>query len=135
MKKCPGNHENPDEACYCRICGYKFDFKDQRPFYLRHPEYNLRPFSEFKDLFFFFNTPDYIESPIKSKIPEYYWIVKDEKFGVLFWHHEDHWYGDTNDYHRIIQCKYDKIEKLDGMFACYLGKEITYIDREGNILK
>lgn len=25
MKKCPNNHENPDNAKFCRICGYNFD--------------------------------------------------------------------------------------------------------------
>lgn len=135
MKKCPENHENPVEARFCRICGYKFDIKDQRPFHLRHPEYNLKPFSEFKELSFFRNSPDYVEIPSKSKIHEYYWIVKDEKFGILFWHHEDHWYGDTNDYNRIIQCEYDMIEKLDGMFACHKDNDIFYYDRQGNLLK
>ena len=25
MKKCPKNHDNPDNAKFCRICGYNFD--------------------------------------------------------------------------------------------------------------
>lgn len=25
MKKCPNNHDNPNNAKYCRICGYNFD--------------------------------------------------------------------------------------------------------------
>lgn len=25
MKRCPNNHENPDNAKFCRICGYNFD--------------------------------------------------------------------------------------------------------------
>lgn len=25
MKKCPNNHDNPDNAKFCRICGYSFD--------------------------------------------------------------------------------------------------------------
>lgn len=24
MKKCPKGHENPDNANYCRVCGYEF---------------------------------------------------------------------------------------------------------------
>jgi len=25
MKRCPNNHDNPDNAKFCRICGYNFD--------------------------------------------------------------------------------------------------------------
>lgn len=135
MKYCPDNHENPDEARFCRSCGYNFDVRDQRPFHMKHPEYNLRPFSEFKELSFFMKEPDYVEIPSESKVPNYYWIVKNEKFGILFWHHKHHWYGNTNDYNRIIQCKYDRIEKLDGIFACYNGDDIIYIDKNGKRLK
>lgn len=134
MKTCPEKHENPDDARFCRICGYKFDARDQRPFHLKHPEYHLKPFSEFKELGFLRNSPEYVEDPSQSDVNEYYWIVRKEKFGILYWHHEDHWYGDTNNYNRIIQCEYDKIEKLDGMFACHKGDDIIYIDRQGVIL-
>ena len=26
MKRCPNNHDNPDNAKFCRICGYNFDY-------------------------------------------------------------------------------------------------------------
>lgn len=28
MKKCPNSHENPDNANYCRICGYEFNSQE-----------------------------------------------------------------------------------------------------------
>lgn len=149
MKRCIHDHDNPDNANFCRICGDQFDKSldirivlqkknnsvDTRPFNIKFPEFHLRPLSEFSDLTFVFNSPEYVEDPSKSSKKEYLWIVKEEKFGILFWHHEDHWYGDTNEYNRIIKCVYDKIIKHDNMFECHLGNNITYIDLKGNILK
>ena len=47
MKTCPDNHNNPDNAKFCRICGYEFKDSSAFPFHMAHPEYHLRPFSEF----------------------------------------------------------------------------------------
>lgn len=47
MKTCPNNHNNPDEALYCRGCGHRFEETTSLPFHMAHPEYHLRPFSEF----------------------------------------------------------------------------------------
>lgn len=135
MKNCPNNHYNPDEARYCRICGYKFEEIKNLPFHMAHPEYHLKPFSEFEKLFFWFNSPDYVEDPKESEKPDYLYIIKDGKFGILYWHFEEHWYGDTNDFHRVIQCEYDRIEKKEDMFVCYRGNERVFIDLKGNILK
>lgn len=35
MKRCPNNHDNPDNAKFCRICGYNFDksFNSQLRYY------------------------------------------------------------------------------------------------------
>ena len=135
MRICPNNHSNPDNAQFCRICGHKFEEISNFPFHMAHPEYHLRPFSEFDKVLFWFNNPDYMEDPKESEKPEYLYIVKDGKFGILYWHFEEHWYGDTNDFHRIIQCEYDRIEKKEDMFVCYKGSERVFIDLKGNILK
>lgn len=135
MKKCPNNHSNPDKAQFCRICGHRFEDTSSLPFHVAHPEYHLRPISEFSKLFFWRNSPDYVEDPGESEVSDYFFIAKDSKFGILYWHFEKHWYGDKNDFHRMIQCEYDKIEKKDRMFVCYKGSERVFIDLKGNIMK
>lgn len=134
MNVCPNKHNNTDEALYCRICCHKFEDAPSMPFHMAHPEYHLRPFSEFDKVFFGFNNPDYMEDSKESVKPEYLYIVKDESL-VFCWHFEEHWYGDTNDFHRVIQCEYNRIEKKEDMFICYKGSEQVYIDLKGNILK
>lgn len=52
MKVCPDKHNNPDEALYCRLCGHRFEDAPSLPFHMAHPEYHLRPFSEFDKVFF-----------------------------------------------------------------------------------
>lgn len=52
MKTCPNNHSNPNEAQFCRICGYKFEEISNLPFHMTHPKFHLKPFSEFDKLFF-----------------------------------------------------------------------------------
>ena len=148
-------YENIDDALYCKKCGKKLESDmtivsksddkhsflvkssecENIPFYLKHPELHLRPISEFEKLSFWMNRPDYVEDPSKSENPEYLYIAKDGKVGILYWHFEKHWYGNTNDYHRVIQCEYDHIEKKEGMFVCYKGSERVFIDLKGNILK
>lgn len=104
------------------------------PFHLAHPQYNLKPRSEYPELFFWFNKPDYIEDYYKSE-SDYYFIVKDKKFGILYWKREKHWYGEDVDYHRVIQCEYDRIDKNEEYFVCYKGSNRVFIDLEGNVLK
>ena len=148
MSKICSNCEsiNPDSANYCRSCGMvlqkshptTFSFiknNTNLPYLLRHPELHLKPISEFQDLFFWFNKPDYVEDPNESEMPCYLYIVKDSKVGILYWFHEKHWYGDKNDYHRIIPCIYDRIEKKPNVFVCYKGDEKVYIDLKGKKLK
>lgn len=109
------------------------------PFHLRHPELNLKPLSFFRDkgLFFFLNSPDYVEIPEKSSHPEYLYIVKDELFGILYWNYKKHFFYTENKHERIIPCEYDKIEKKinDGMFICYKDGKRTFYDLNGVILK
>ena len=136
MKTCPNNHSNPVEAQFCRICGHKFGVEPNLPFHMLHPEYHLRPFSEFRKIRFWFNKPDYMEDPQRSEVPEYFFIAKNGKLGILFWRFKKHWYGgSTNKYHRVIPCEYDRIEKKVDMFICYKGEERVFIDLKGNILK
>ena len=52
MKNCPNNHSNPDNAQFCRICGYQFEEPSDLPFHLRYPELHLRPISEVETLTF-----------------------------------------------------------------------------------
>lgn len=146
-KKCSNCESiNPNSANYCRNCGAifpksqvtPFSFNQNNaniPYLLRHPELHLKPISEFQELFFWFIKPDYIEDPKESEIPCYLYIVKDSKVGILYWFHEKHWYGDKNDYHRIIPCEYDRIEKKQDVFVCYKGGDKVYIDFKGVILK
>lgn len=149
MKQCPQcNTENPQEANFCRKCGYKiYDKKkvvnesipepkvDHRPFHIRYPEYNLIPYSEHAASFVF-NQPDYIE---REYLPhgknQFLWIVKDGKFGITKFRYEDHWYGDEVYTDRIIKCRYDCIEKADAYFICHKDSQVIYIDLQGNILK
>jgi hypothetical protein len=138
VKVCPKGHTNIPTALYCRICGAPMSKEEAKlPFYLRCPEYHLRPFSEFDNLFFMFNTPDYVEDPSKTELPDYLWIVKDEKFGILYWHVKEKWWGGKeDDYRRIIQCKYKQIEKRKDMFICTsIDGHVDYLDLKGNILK
>lgn len=142
--------ENPDNAKFCRKCGSSIsdnaevnvqdaEFSniemDIRPFHMRYPEYNLRPYSE-HPANFVFNKPDYIEREyLPHDQDQFLWIFKDGKFGITTYRYEDHWYGDEVHTNRIIKCEYDRIEKTDGCFICYKGTQITYIDLKGNILK
>lgn len=109
------------------------------PFHLRHPELNLKPLSFFRDkvLSFFFNSPDYVEIPDKSSHPEYLYIVKDEMFGILYWHYKEHLFYTENKHERIIPCEFDKIEKKinEGMFICNKDGTRTFYDLSGTILK
>lgn len=135
MKTCPDNHSNPDEAQFCRVCGHKFGDPQNLPFLLLHPELNLRPISEFRQLHFRINRPEYVEDPSKSSKPEYLYMVRSGKIGILYWKVVKRWYGASNQYRRIIPCKYDRIEKRDDMFICYKGGACVYVDLKGNILK
>lgn len=67
MKNCPNNHSNPDNAQFCRICGHRFEDAQSLPFHMAHPEFHLRPFSEFDKVLFWFNNPDYMEDPKNQK--------------------------------------------------------------------
>ena len=150
--------ENIADAIFCKKCGKRIkddspakvktkvtdtshsvliESKPVRtlPFHLQHPELHLKPISEFDKLFFWFNKPEYVEDPSESEKPEYLYIAREGKIGILYWHFEEHWYGDTNDFHRVIQCEYDRIEKKEDMFVCYKGSERVFIDLKGNILK
>ena len=151
MKQCPKCHEdNPIDAKFCRKCGFSISEKfsetnienpnasdDVKPFHIRHPELNLLPASdsEFEKLFFWFNSPEYIENPYKADDSDYLYIVRKGKIGILYWVTEKHWYGKTEKYYRIIPCKYDRIEKADGLFICHKGTKIEYRDMKGNILR
>lgn len=132
MKTCPQKHENPDNAQFCRYCGYKFAEGGDVPFFMAHPEYHLRPFSEFEKISMVFNKPDYMEDPKLSTKPDYYYIAKDGKIGIIYWHYKNI-FNNTN--RIVIKCKYDHIEKKDGMFICHNDSEKVYIDLKGNILK
>lgn len=134
MKNCPNGHENPDNAQFCRKCGYKFE-EGSLPFYLAHPELHLRPISEFEDLVFVFNKPEYVEDPSKAIDSEYLYIAKGGKLGILYWRVEHKWWGTNNDFRKIIPCKYDSIDKEEGYFVCHSGAEIVYFDLQGNILR
>ena len=109
------------------------------PFHLRHPEFHLKPLSFFRDqgLSFFFNSPDYVEIPEQSVHPDYLYIVKDEKFGILYWHYEKHFLYTENKHERIIPCEYEKIEKRieEGMFICYKEEKRFFYDLSGVLLK
>ena len=135
MRICPNNHSNPDNAQFCRICGHRFDESQNLPFHLQHPELHLKPISEYAKLSFWFKKPEYVEDPLESEDPEYLYMARKGKLGILYWHIEKHWYGDTNIFYRVIQCEYDHIEKKEGMFICYKGSERVFIDLKGNILK
>ena len=74
-------------------------------------------------------------SSSEAEDPEYLYIAREGKLGILYWHREKHWYRTINDYHRIIQCEYDRIEKKNDMFVCYKDSERVFIDKKGNILK
>ena len=152
-RKC--QYVNVEEAVFCKKCGTKLEesmaivskYDDKHsfvvksselgniPFHMKHPELHLRPISEFENLTFWRNKPEYVENPSESEDPEYLYIAKDGKLGILYWHFEKHWYGNTNDYHRIIQCEYDKIEKKEDMFICHRGGERIFVDKKGNILR
>lgn len=132
---CPKNHSNPDNAQFCRICGFRFEEPSDLPFHLRYPELHLRPISEFETLTFWRNKPEYVENPSEAEDPEYLYIAREGKLGILYWHREKHWYRTINDYHRIIQCEYDRIEKKNDMFVCYKDSERVFVDKKGNILK
>lgn len=142
--------ENPDNAKFCRKCGTPivkdgkvFSTKietDNRPFHLKYPELHLKPISEFKELSFFFKSPEYVEDPSMAEDSDYLYIARKGKLGILHWvvERETHFFTkDTyNDiYNRIIPCEYDRIEKADGHFICHKGSQVTYIDLKGNILK
>lgn len=91
---------------------YRLDRLDDLPYHLLHPELNLKPLSFFADkgLSFFFNSPDYVELPEKSSHPNYLYIVKDGKFGILYWCYEEHFLY-KNKHESIIPCEFGKIEK------------------------
>ena len=154
--KCPNPEcraDNPIEAKFCRKCGTKLSNstpiikseetvqkKDTRPFYLRYPELHLKPISEFEELYFYFFPPEYVEDPSMAENPEYLYIARNGKLGILHWVKERVirvFIKDTVNhiYNRIIPCEYDRIDKADGYFICYKGSQVTYIDLKGNVLK
>lgn len=135
MKNCPNNHSNPDNAQFCRICGHRFEDTPSLPFHMVHPELHLRPISDFEDLHFWFNKPEYVEDPNESINPEYLYIARNRKVGILYWKIIKRWYGKEHEYNRIIPCEYDKIEKTADAFICYKGNKRYYMDSKGNILK
>jgi len=118
---------------------YRLDRLDDLPYHLLHPELNLKPLSFFADkgLSFFFNSPDYVELPEKSSHPNYLYIVKDGKFGILYWCYEEHFLYTKNKHERIIPCEFEKIEKRidEGMFVCYTEGKRTFYDLCGVMLK
>ena len=111
---------------------------DRQPYYLAHPEMNLKPISEFEKLHFIFNKPEYLEMPSGAKpFSCYLWIVKDGKIGIMFWEVAKQLVGYSNKYHIVIPCRYDKIEKNipQGNFKCFRNNSVVYYDLKGNILK
>lgn len=104
------------------------------PIPLKYPEYHLIPWTQVS-LMFWFNNPDYVEDPQKTAWPEYLYIFKDGKFGILYWHQR---FIIRDRYKRIIPCKFDKIEKVKAefglMFICYIGETRYYFDTTGTLL-
>lgn len=78
-----------------------------------------------------------MELPEKSCHSNYLYIVKDGKFGILYWHYKEHFLLTENKYKRIIPCEYEKIDKKigDGMFVCYQEGKRTFYDLNGVLLK
>lgn len=123
--------------------------EDKRPFHLRHPEFNLKPISEFDTsifLGFWFRYPDYVEEqPYKDAESLYLYCVRNEKFGMIHVYEEkrveEQWFGLVKKEKkycwakRIIPCKYDRIDKYDEYFMCYKGAEVVYRDLKGHVLK
>lgn len=119
------------------------------PFNIKHPEYNLIPRSSFKRLSFFkfggmSNWPDYIEDPDKSAEKEYLYMVKKTvfgsyRFGILYFH-QSKLFKSYYSYRVIIQCRYDKIEKVRNddnniCFLCFNKGQKDYRDSNGKIMK
>ena len=119
------------------------------PFNIKYPEYNLIPRSSFKRLNFFkfgiSNWPDYIEDPDKSAEKEYLYMVKKTvfgsyRFGILYLHESKKLRKTFYKYCVVIQCCYDKIEKVRNngniCFICFNKGQIQhYRDSNGLILK
>lgn len=128
----------PVEASFCPVCGKKIEIKLDAPFHERYPEYDLIPYAEFRykdNISFFFNKPEYIEDASRHEGKNYFFIAREEKFGVLRYEYHEHWYGDEHFTHRIIPCEYDKIERMDDYFICYKNREKFFIDYDGKIIK
>lgn len=143
--------DNPANAKFCRKCGSPISDNveilvcevensnvemDSLPFHLKHPEYHLRPISEYPELSFniFQIKPEYVEQAEGTK---YYFIARKGMLGILFWTWDKkHWWSkEGNVYQIIIPCKYDHIVKGDGYFKCHKDSQIDYFDLKGNRLK
>lgn len=104
------------------------------PVPLRYPEYHLIPWT-MVSIDFLLNNPEYVEDPKKTAWPDYLYIYKDGKFGILYWHQ---WVLFSGPHRRIIPCKFEKIEKVKAefglMFICYNGGKRYYYDTTGTLL-
>ena len=109
---------------------------DAVPFYLKHPELNLKPISAYPQLTFWVKEPEYVEDPEKSSHRDYLYMVKNGKIGILYWQRKGHWLlGPINKYKKIVSCQYDRIEKKEDHFKCYTANKVVYYDFVGRILK
>ena len=109
------------------------------PFSILYPEYNLITYYEIRsvtDIHFRVLHPDYIEDPQFSSMPNYLWMVRNGKLGILYYQNKRPF---TLPYHikykRLIPCRYDHIEKLSEeghpRFRCHKGEEVFYYDSLG----
>jgi len=105
------------------------------PFYLQRPELHLRPVSEFQKLSFFFAKPEYVEDPNQTLKPDYLYIARKGRIGILHWYTVDGLFGRKEKYKRIVPCKYDEVEKHADHFIGRKGGKAVYYDLKGNILK
>lgn len=145
-----GKHILPMEAKFCPKCGEAIfdgsegvdeDNTSDVPFHIRHPEYDLVPYSEFKfkdkmPIFYTFKKPEYIEDIYRlDEGDNYLYIARKGKLGVLRYRFRKHWYGDDHLPHVIIPCEYEKIEDNGDYYKCFKDGKIIMFDRSGKKIK
>ena len=110
----------------------------------RLSNYHFRPRSAYPKLSFVFfeSKPDYIEDPQfnQGEFKNYLFMMKKDRFGILYWHYEWGFFYDDNENRQIVSCEYDKIDKCksdagDIYFIAYKGTIRTFFDKNGNVLR
>lgn len=113
----------------------KLNYKQESKIFMDlHPEIALRPTSEFSiPIFRFKKRFDYVENPLRDKKVTLHRVVKDGKFGIIYFKKGIIW----NSAKIILPAKFEYIEhrKIERIIDAVQNGKLIHYDESGILLK